>query len=154
MITSAILTLAACLIAQAPASSSGDDSEVRPPVTTADVKIVQRARQILDSPSKWNRADTRICPPDAKTFSLSCALEKATGEVTGNFKHREAAMQEARFVIDEIAPHAKTYHHRLMDYNNDPTTTFDDIQKTLGLLEERIATRLKEDAKRPKKELN
>jgi uncharacterized HAD superfamily protein len=41
---------------------------------------VKRARRILDSPEKWNRADTRQCPPDAKTFSLYCALEKATDD--------------------------------------------------------------------------
>jgi hypothetical protein len=159
MITSAILILAATLMAQVPVdqqptTASGDDSDARPPVTKADVKIVQRARLILDSPSKWNRADTRICPLEAKTFSLYCALEKATGEITGNFKHRGAAMQEARFVIDEIAPNAKTYHHRLMGYNNDPTTTFADIQTALRLLEERVAKRLKEDAKGLKEESN
>src|SRR5215470_1661478 len=57
------------------------DSNVRPPVTRADLQIVKRAREILDSPSKWNRADNRVCPADARTFSLYCALEKATIEV-------------------------------------------------------------------------
>jgi hypothetical protein len=32
-------------------------------------------------------------------------------------------MQEARFFIDDIAPNHSKYNHRLMDYNNDPTTT-------------------------------
>ena len=124
-----------------------DDSEVKPPVTKADVRIVQRAREILSSPDKWNRADNRRCPDGAKTFSLYCALEKATDEVNGDFKHRGAAMQEARFVIDDIAPNRKEYHHRLMDYNNDPTTTFADIQKVFRLLEDRIAKRLEEEPK-------
>ena len=51
-------------------------------------------------------------------------------------------MQEARFVIDEIAPN-RNYDHRLMGYNNDPSTTFPDIQKVLHLLEDRIGQRLK-----------
>jgi hypothetical protein len=119
-----------------------DDDTVRPPVTQSDVRIVKRAREILDSPSKWNRADNRVCPAGAKKFSLYCALEKATDEVSGNFEHRGAAMQEARFVIDDIAPHAKSYEHRLMGYNNDPTTTFADIQKVFDLLEARIVKRL------------
>ena len=68
------------------------------------MRIVQRGRQILNSPSIYNRADTRVCQADAKTFSLYCALEKATHEVQGKFEHRGAAMREARFVIDEIAP--------------------------------------------------
>ena len=133
-----------CLAGQAPGSGVGNP-DARPPVTQADVQIVQRAQEILDSQSKWNRADTRVCPADAKTFSLYCALEKATDEVTGKFEHRSAAMQEARFVIDEIAPNRKNYEHRLMGYNNDPTTTFGDVQKFFRLLEDRIATRLKEE---------
>jgi len=112
------------------------------------VQIVQRAQKILDSPAKWNRSDTRNCPAEAKTFSLYCALEKATIEVTGNFQHRGAAMQESRFVIDEMAPN-RNYHHRLMDYNNDPTTTFADLQKVLRLLQQRIAERLAKESPNP-----
>ncbi len=116
--------------------------EVRPPVTKTDLKIVQRASGILSSPTKWNRSDNRICAAEAKTFSLYCALEKATNEVSGQFEHRGAAMQEARFVIEEVDPNWKQYHHRLMDYNNDPKTTFADIRNVFRLLEERIANRL------------
>ncbi len=53
----------------APQSAAVDDSNARPPVTKADLQIVNRAREILDSPSKWNRADNRECPAGAKTFS-------------------------------------------------------------------------------------
>src|SRR5215471_10079641 len=90
------------LVFLATCSSAQDDSNARPPVTAADIQIVQKARKILDSPAKWNRADTRVCPDDAKTFSLYCALEKATKEVSKEFEHRGAAMQEARFVIEEV----------------------------------------------------
>lgn len=139
-----VLVFTASLAGQsAPAT---DDSQVRPPVTKADVEIVQRASQILDSPSKWNRADNRECPKDAKTFSLYCALEKATLEVDGKFAHRGAAMQEARFVIDDIAPNAKKYEHRLMNYNNDPSTTFADVQTFFRLLEERVRKRAAEES--------
>jgi hypothetical protein len=134
-----LLILAIALQAQ-----KGGDPNARPPVTKADVRIAQRAREILNSPEKWNRADNRVCPATAKTFSLYCALEKATDEVSGNFEHRGAAMQEARFVIEEVAPDWKKYDHRLMDYNNDPKTTFADIQKVFRILEERIAKRLAE----------
>jgi len=144
----AFLTLAIALQAQTPSGKPAprDDSEARPPVTKAEVQIVQRAQEILDSPSKWNRADTRVCPGDAKNFSLYCALEKATRDVTGQFEHRGAAMQEARFVIEEVAPGWRKYHHRLMDYNNDPATTFADIQRVLRLLGERISKRLAADS--------
>ncbi len=125
-----------------PPQSAADSSNVRPPITKADLQIVKRAREILNSPSKWNRADNRQCPPDAKTFSLYCALQIATIEVGGKAEHRGAALQEARFVIDEIARDRK-YEHRLMNYNNDPTTTFSDIQEVLRITESLIALRLK-----------
>jgi len=128
--------------AQKTATASVDDSNVRPPVTSADLKIVQRAREILDSPSKWNRADNRECPAGAKTFSLYCALEMATTEISGKAEHRGAALQEARFVIDEITVN-RNYNHRLMDYNNDPTTSFSDIQEVLRAVNLLFTMRLK-----------
>jgi hypothetical protein len=96
----------------------------------------------LASPSKWNRADNRKCPDGAKTLSLYCALETATTEVGKKFEHRGAALQEVRFVIDEIAAD-RNYDHRLMDYNNDPTTSFADIQDVLRITESLMRLRLK-----------
>lgn len=84
-----------------------------------------------------------MCAPRARQPSvLYCALEKATDEVDGTFQHRGAAMQEARFAMDEITHH-RDYHHRLMDYNNDPTTTFADIRPVLQRTRERVESRLK-----------
>jgi hypothetical protein len=138
----AILIFPLVVKAQLTATQSADDSNIRPPVTKADLQIVKRARQILDSPSKWNQADNRECPASAKTFSLYCALQKATIEVSGAAEHRGAALQEARFVIDEIAAD-RQYEHRLMGYNNDPTTTFADIQEVLRITESLIRLKLK-----------
>src|SRR5258708_39800900 len=103
------LTVSAQGTAPKPAPSA-DDSNVRPPVTNVDLQIVQRARTILDSPAKWNRADDRNCPEGAKTYSLYCAMEKATIELSGKAEHRGAALQEVRFVIDEIAAN-RDYEH-------------------------------------------
>jgi len=133
--------------------SLDDEYNVKLPVTPADLRIAQRAKQILNRPEKWDRADTRVCRVSAcnsgcatlaKTFSLYCALERATEEVTGAFEHRGAVMQEARFVIDEIAANQKDFQHRLEGFNNSPNTTFDDIQKVLLLLEEHIRRHLAE----------
>jgi hypothetical protein len=66
----------------------------------------------------------------------------ATIEVSGKAAHRGAALQEARFVIDEIAID-RNYEHRLMNYNNDSTTTFADIQEVLRITESLIRLRLK-----------
>lgn len=145
----ACLVIAAVLLpliasAEAPATqpAPADDSNARPPVTPADLQILQRARGLLDSPAKWNRADNRKCPADAKTFSLYCALETATVQSGRNFEHRGAALQEMRFVIDEITAE-RNYDHRLMDYNNDPATTFADIQEVFRITESLVTLRLK-----------
>jgi hypothetical protein len=119
-----------------------DDPDTRPPVTQADLQVVQHARKLLDSPAKWNRADNRKCPADARTFSLYCALQTATVQSGKTFEHRGAALQEMRFVIDEITAE-RNYDHRLMDYNNDPTTTFADMQEVFRITESLMTLRLK-----------
>jgi len=134
----------ASAIMPATAAQSSDYSESRPPVSKSDVQIVQRARQILNSPEKWNRSDNRVCPETETKFSLYCALEEATYEVTQDFAHRGAAMQESRFVIDDDLAPNNHYHHRLMDYNNDPHTTFADVQRFFDFLQARIEGRLEE----------
>jgi hypothetical protein len=139
-----VLTSAFAVVLPAISAQSSDDSQSRPPVSKSDVAIVLKARQILSSPAAWNRADNRKCPDNANEFSLYCALEKATYEVTGKFEHRGAAMQESRFVIDEDLARNNHFDHRLMDFNNDPRTTFADVQRFFDLLQGRIEGRLAE----------
>lgn len=122
-------------------AESTDESQVRPPVSRQDLEIIRRAQKILNSPEKWNRKDTRVCSPGDKKFSLYCALEMATRQVTGKFEHRSALLQETRFVIDELIP-KNGYEHRLMGYNNDPRTSFADVQKLMVLVEKRVSQRL------------
>jgi len=139
-LASLLLLSTLALTAQDPKFSGPSDAN--PPVSESDIRIIRRAREILDSPAKWNRADNRECPATQRTYSLYCALEKATEEVSKSFAHRGAAMQQARFVIDEVLAKGNHYEHRLKDYNNDPRTTFADVQKFFTLLEDRIQKRL------------
>jgi hypothetical protein len=148
------LTLLTVTLIRAAAAQSVDDSEVRPPVSKADLEIVKRARQILDSPARWNRADNRSCPETETKFSLYCALEKATDEVTGDFAHRGAAMQQARFVIDDDLAPGNNYDHRLMGFNNDPRTTFTDVGRFFDLLQGRIEGMLETPASSPQPAAN
>ena len=138
----AISVVLALVSLNAQNSKFGGPSDANPPVSKDDIRIVRRAREILKSPAKWNRADNRECPAAQTTCSLYCALEKATQEISKNFEHRGAAMQQARFVIDDDLARGNHYNHRLMDYNNDPKTTFADVQRFFILLEERIKKRL------------
>ena len=99
--------------------------EVKP--NTLDLDIVKKAAEILSTEAVWNRTDNRKCPADAKTWSIYCSLEKAEVEVTGGFHHRRPAAEIVRKIVDERA-RSRNYHHRLMEYNNDPATHLRDVQ--------------------------
>jgi hypothetical protein len=47
--------------------------------------------------------------------------------VTSGFHHRRPALEVVREIVDERAA-TRNYHHRLMDYNNDPKTHLDDVK--------------------------
>src|SRR5262245_1248185 len=111
------------------------------PVTTQDLRILDRADSILSDPAKWNRHDNRICTPADTTWSLFCALQRASVEVLGEYDHRRAALQEVRFAIEAAAP-GKQFEHRLRDYNNLSTTRFEDIKGVLRAARQRVAIRL------------
>lgn len=85
-----------------------------------DREIVERAAEILSSASRWNRSDSRTCPEAAAVWSVYCALERATVEVSGGFHHRRPALEVVRQIVGERAV-GRGYRHRLMDYNNDPS---------------------------------
>ena len=78
-------------------------------------------------------------------MSLFCALKIASIKVMGEYNHRGTVIQTARFVIDDLVPN-HGYAHTLMDFNNAPTTTHEDVVRVLELARERIE---KELAKRP-----
>lgn len=178
-----------------------------PPTTKAavgpwDAMIVQRAAKIFASPAQWNKADTGDCSAGAKTFSMSCALDKANQEAAGisegtagvsgeigssirsgcRFHSAESGQEgscgmlfdavpiitiahtaaittgvwrkdmtpsevwagkmsdaeypvlyEAERLVGVVA--TKKYDDRLVDYNNDPTTTFANVQSFFAQLE-------------------
>jgi hypothetical protein len=116
------------------------DSHDRP-VSEADVAILDHALRVLAGEAVWDRADDRECGPHDTTFSLFCALQKASIDVLGVYQHRRAALQEVRFAVDE-ATAGRDYHHRLQDYNNDPTTTLADVRHVIELARQRVADRL------------
>jgi hypothetical protein len=102
-----------------------------------DRKIVQRASAILSSNTVWNRADNRKCPASAAKWSIYCAMELATIQVTGAFHHRRPALEIVRQIIDERAA-KRNYNHRLMDYNNDPSTHLSDVRSLFAEALKRI----------------
>jgi len=97
------------------------------PPSDLDREIVQRAAMILSSESVWNRADTRDCAVTDTRWSIYCAMQRATVEVTWGFHHRRPALQLIRKIVEERSVKS-AYTHRLMDYNNDPKTKLEDVK--------------------------
>ncbi|WP_457097775.1 DUF6197 family protein [Lysobacter sp. P5_B9] len=128
--------LVGCATAPTPAYEDRDQ-----PVSLKDVEILDKADALLADESDWNRKDTRECPPDAQTLSLFCALQEASIEALGSYDHRRVALQEVRFAIEDVSG-GREFEHRLMDFNNLPETTFDDIKKVLAIARAKVAARL------------
>lgn len=122
--------------------ANGNARPAGPPVTENDLHVIARTREILDTPEKWNHSDTANCTADATTFSLFCALQKASTEVTGSFDNRGAAVQEVRFAIDDLVGNSKHYNSRLTDFNNDSSTTFENIQAVLRTSENSLTEKM------------
>ena len=99
---------------------------------SVDLQIVQRADSILSDSSKWNKDDDRKCEDDItnKNYSLYCVLYKSSIDVTGEYIHRRPAMQITRFTLEKYE-NGRVLNHRLMDWNNHPDTTFDEVKKVL-----------------------
>jgi len=102
-----------------------------------DRRILIRAAAILNVDSVWNRADDRKCAPAARTWSIYCAVEKATIEIAGAFHHRRPAAELVREIVEERTK-GKSYEHRLMDYNNDSSTRLADVRSLFAEAIQRI----------------
>ena len=115
------------------------------PVTVEDLRILEKADAFLRDESAWNRNDDRQCDDDKASgkWSLSCALDVACIEVLGQYDHTRAALQEVRFVVEEVT-RGRQFEGRLMGFNNLPETRFEDIKRVLRLARERVAARQKE----------
>ena len=114
-------------------------------VTVEDLRILERADAFLRDQSAWNRKDDRQCDDDKTSgqWSLSCALDVACIEELGRYDHARAALQEVRFVVEEVT-HGRQFEGRLMGFNNLPETRFEDIKSVLRVARERVQQRLKE----------
>jgi hypothetical protein len=101
------------------------EHEVAP--NALDREVVQRAASILTNDAVWNRAENRECAPSVTTWSIYCAIERASRDVARGFHHRRPALELVRKIVDERTQD-RSYDHRLMDYNNDPSTHLADVR--------------------------
>lgn len=112
------------------------------PPTMDDIRIIQRASALLSDAKVWNKNDDRNCPPNPQKWSVFCALMQATEEVAGGVHYRQPALQIVREVVSEVGG-TRVKTHRLMEYNNHPDTTLDDIRVMLRLAQSRLEQRLR-----------
>ena len=103
------------------------DGKQEVPPNAVDREILERAATIISSDAVWNRADDRKCPATATTWSIYCAVERAQVDVVGGFHHRRPAGELVREIVEARTKDRK-YPHRMMGYNNDPTTHLSDVK--------------------------
>ena len=110
---------------------------------STDLRIIQKVDSILSDKSKWNKDDDRDCIDDIHKgkYSLFCALYKASKDVTGKYEHRRPVMQQVRFIIEK-KEQGRVINHRLMDWNNHPETSFEELKQVLKEAQESIETQL------------
>ena len=95
-------------------------------VAQADLTILLKADSLLKDESTWSKRADRVCN-NSDRLSLFCALHNSTIEVIGKYVHRQPALQEVRFVInDNFRKRWKI--HRLADFNANPDTSFKDVK--------------------------
>lgn len=97
-----------------------------------DLKIIQRADSMLSDSTKWHQQDDRKCDDDIAngSYSLYCSLYKSSIYVAGEYLHRRPSMQIVRFTLEKHDIR-RVVNHRLMDWNNHPKTTFEEVKMVL-----------------------
>jgi hypothetical protein len=112
------------------------------PPTADDIRIIERAMALVSDVAVWNKADDRNCLPNPQKWSVFCALMQATEEISGGIHYRQPALQVVREVVNEVGG-TRVGKHRLMDYNNHPDTTLDDIHAMLKTAKTRLQQRFR-----------
>jgi len=98
--------------------------------TQQDADILRATLELLSVEAQWARDCDRKCAETSETLTLYCALRSASIALTGEYRHRAAALQAVRRAIESARPN-QDYSHRLMDFNNDPGVTFTDLRSVL-----------------------
>lgn len=107
------------------------------PATADDVAILTTALSRLRSIGAWDREDDRNCGNDKPGHvSLFCLLSGIIEARMGRYHHSQPALDIVRSVINERWQE-RLHGHGLMDFNNHPATTLEDLHVVLELSLER-----------------
>ena len=111
------------------------------PASDVDGDILRQARVYLADMSHWDRHDlTNMDEAPAKGFncpnvvprSLFCALYFASVVAAGDYAHFRPAVEAVRQAIASVRGRG-VYRHPLVDFNNDPRTTLQDVHGVLDM---------------------
>lgn len=100
-------------------------------VSQVDLDILNKAHQLLSNERVWVKEHPSDCTKTEK-LDLFCALENASIDVMGKYIHRQPALQEVRFAIDDNYK-SRWRKHRLIDFNSNKDTSFDDVKLVLEM---------------------
>lgn len=102
-----------------------------PLASDLDDAILRNALGRSQEDFAWDRRDDRECEDDGLgAVSLFCILAAAIEEEVGVYHHRQPALEVVRQVIRERWPD-RLSGHPVMDFNNHPDTTRDDLRGAL-----------------------
>lgn len=87
------------------------------------------------------QVSTTDCKPDAKAFTLYCAFQAASIAVTGNPNYDGQAVSEVEQLVKRTAANVEHYNAR-MNYNNDPSVNFQDMQTLLKTVQTNLEKRM------------
>lgn len=113
--------------------------------TAEDLRIIDRAKELLSVPGAWNPEDVRgACDPEADNYSIRCAVVKATEEITGlTPRGRQDLPPGLLDLIFTITAQAEDKNGPvLIDYNNDPENSVEDMISILEVVKKRIQNNL------------
>jgi hypothetical protein len=110
-------------------------------VSKIDLDILLKADALLKDETFWKKDAALVCSESSK-LNLYCALEKASVEVTGKYVHRQPALQEVRFVVDDYYRN-RWSSHRLADFNAHPDTSFKDVKQVIAKATEAVKNKLR-----------
>ncbi|WP_345991554.1 hypothetical protein [Sulfurimonas sp. HSL-1716] len=99
-------------------------------VSQVDLDILTKADALLSDENTWQKEHPTNCSHSQK-LDLYCALQNASVAVMGKYVHRQPALQEVRFNIDDYYRKRWT-KHRLIDFNANKNTTFKDVKSVLA----------------------
>lgn len=109
------------------------DLATAPHATEDDIAILATVLAKLKAPAEWNRKEEQICPPGPPdAIGLFCGLFTAVEARMGRYHHRQPALEIVRSVVAERWD-TRIVTHPLVDMNNHPDTTIDDLRALIEI---------------------